>query len=127
VSELEQPHWAKRELSNLFIMARSELNRSDNERQWALRPAALHTPLNRVCESDDAAIAPFEPPVSCPHELWVILNLDDNKWASYSTFTLRLSWAASVSSFISRRTSMTRVLESVSTTNAYTVSHAHAS
>ncbi|KAF9235137.1 hypothetical protein BU15DRAFT_78307 [Melanogaster broomeanus] len=82
----------------------SELNHSNNERQWALRPAALHTPLHQVCEEpdedededEDATAAPSERrPFSCPHELWVFLDLDDEKWAAYSTFTLRLSWAAS--------------------------------
>ncbi|KAF8844149.1 hypothetical protein BDN67DRAFT_963247 [Paxillus ammoniavirescens] len=72
----------------------SNLHHFDNERQWALQPAALHTPLHQVCEIDDKT-ALSERPFSCPHELWVILDLDDKKWESYTTFTLRLSWAAS--------------------------------
>ncbi|KAF9225260.1 hypothetical protein BS17DRAFT_586992 [Gyrodon lividus] len=72
----------------------SKLHHSDNERQWALPPAGLHTPLHQVCEIDNET-AWSERPFSCPHELWVILDIDDKKWASYTTFTLRLSWAAS--------------------------------
>ncbi|KAG8219329.1 hypothetical protein J3R82DRAFT_212 [Butyriboletus roseoflavus] len=69
----------------------SKLHPSDNERRWSLEPAALHTPLHQVCEQINETVTPF----ACPHELWVLLDLDDEKWASYSTFTLRLSWPAS--------------------------------
>ncbi|KIL00833.1 hypothetical protein PAXRUDRAFT_821293 [Paxillus rubicundulus Ve08.2h10] len=72
----------------------SNLRHSDNERRWALQPAALHTPLHQVCEIDDGTALSGRP-FPCPHELWVILDLDDKKWESYTTFTLRLSWAAS--------------------------------
>ncbi|KAI9569463.1 hypothetical protein HD554DRAFT_2091334 [Boletus coccyginus] len=50
----------------------SKLHPTDNERQWSLEPAALHTPLRQVCEQINES------------------------WASYSSFTLRLSWPASV-------------------------------
>lgn len=81
------------------VLARSTLCPTGNERRWSVEPAALHTPLHQVCERTDA------PPFSCPYELWFFLDLDDVTWASYAVFTLRLSWAASVSScpkFISR-------------------------
>ncbi|KAH0837857.1 hypothetical protein J3R83DRAFT_6084 [Lanmaoa asiatica] len=73
----------------------SKLYSSDNERRWTLEPAALHTPLHQVCERDDKTVPSHHPPFSCPHELWLLLDLDDEKWASHSTFTLRLSWPAS--------------------------------
>ncbi|KIJ06778.1 hypothetical protein PAXINDRAFT_177736 [Paxillus involutus ATCC 200175] len=82
------------DLSSAVVGNWSNLHHSDNERQWALQPAALHTPLHQVCEIDDET-ALSERPFSCPHELWVILDLDDKEWESYTTFTLRLSWAAS--------------------------------
>lgn len=69
------------------------LNSSHNERRWAIQPAPLGTPLREVCEADKE-ITPTSPS-TCPHELWVRLNLDDTIWRSYRAFTLRLSWAAS--------------------------------
>ncbi|KIJ66504.1 hypothetical protein HYDPIDRAFT_166709 [Hydnomerulius pinastri MD-312] len=71
-----------------------KLNFPDNQQQWALQPAALHTPLHRMCETDEG-ISSSGYPLPCPHELWVTLDLDDKNWVSYSAFTLRLSWAAS--------------------------------
>ncbi|KAN0100148.1 hypothetical protein V8E55_000132 [Tylopilus felleus] len=69
----------------------STLRPTDNERRCSIEPAALHTPLHKVCERIDDGLPPF----SCPHELWLVLDLDDAKWASYAKFTLRLSWPAS--------------------------------
>ncbi|KAG9313886.1 hypothetical protein JVU11DRAFT_4654 [Chiua virens] len=85
----------------------SRLHPSDNERRWSLAPAALHTPLHQVCERTDddlnaVASSPLPFRANCPHELWVFLDLDDGRWASHAAFTLRLSWAASVSSATSR-------------------------
>ncbi|KAJ3513242.1 hypothetical protein NLJ89_g3059 [Agrocybe chaxingu] len=31
---------------------------------------------------------------SCPHELWIVLDLDQGKWKGFTNFTLRLSWPA---------------------------------
>ncbi|KZP10100.1 hypothetical protein FIBSPDRAFT_899983 [Athelia psychrophila] len=33
-------------------------------------------------------------PTQCSSELWVVLDLDDPSWRSYSKFTLRVSWPA---------------------------------
>ncbi|PPQ96370.1 hypothetical protein CVT26_004972 [Gymnopilus dilepis] len=30
----------------------------------------------------------------CPHEVWVVLDLDGNEWQKFNKFTLRLSWPA---------------------------------
>ncbi|KAH7886287.1 hypothetical protein F5I97DRAFT_1247507 [Phlebopus sp. FC_14] len=70
-----------------------KLTFANNEQRWLLQPAALHTPLHQVCEMKDENASGNT--LSCPHELWVTLDLDDQNWASYATFTLRLSWAAS--------------------------------
>ncbi|KAF8435664.1 hypothetical protein L210DRAFT_107282 [Boletus edulis BED1] len=71
----------------------STLHPTDNEWRWLIEPAAFHTPLPRACSHPDDAHTPFSS--TCPHALWLLLDLDDDKWASYATFTLRLSWAAS--------------------------------
>ncbi|KAF8167266.1 hypothetical protein B0H34DRAFT_8845 [Crassisporium funariophilum] len=37
---------------------------------------------------------PVENVETCPHELWVVLELDQDTWRAYDKFTLRISWAA---------------------------------
>jgi hypothetical protein len=70
------------------------LNYKNNQGHWNVDPALLDTPLQQVCESK-TGIDPANP-FPCLHELWVALDLDDESWMSYSKFTLRLSWPASV-------------------------------
>ncbi|OBZ68591.1 hypothetical protein A0H81_11550 [Grifola frondosa] len=60
------------------------------ESLWKVQPAPLHTPLASVCAQGSGF-----PTKSCPNEIWVILDLDNPEWESYSKFTLRLSWPAS--------------------------------
>ncbi|KAI6015662.1 hypothetical protein EDC04DRAFT_577588 [Pisolithus marmoratus] len=69
------------------------LNSSHNERRWAVQPAPFGTPLHEICKTDVESTSTS--PLTCPHELWVTLNLDDTNWKDYRAFTLRLSWAAS--------------------------------
>lgn len=69
------------------------LNYKNNQGHWNVDPAVLDTPLQQVCESETGTDSAH--PFSCLHELWVALDLDDEKWMSYSKFTLRLSWPAS--------------------------------
>ncbi|EGN93767.1 hypothetical protein SERLA73DRAFT_172053 [Serpula lacrymans var. lacrymans S7.3] len=69
------------------------LHYAQNEGQWSVQPAPLNTPLNEVCEPAYSSLG--QAPFSCPHELWVTLQLDDEGWRYYSYFTLRLSWPAS--------------------------------
>jgi len=76
---------------------RPVLNYRNNQGYWNVDPALLDTPLQQVCESE-TAITPANP-FSCPHELWLALDLDDESWMAYSKFTLRLSWPASVRFF----------------------------
>ena len=66
-----------------------ELNSSHNEHSFRVQPAQLGTPLQLVCESDKQ---------SCPHEVWLRLDLGSAEWKRYDSFTLRLSWPAFVSS-----------------------------
>lgn len=70
------------------------LNYRNNQGHWNVDPALLDTPLQQVCESE-TAITPANL-FSCPHERWLALDLDDESWMTYSKFTLRLSWPASV-------------------------------
>lgn len=37
-----------------------------------------------------------EYPLSCPSELWLVLDLDAKNWQKFKKFTLRLSWPAFV-------------------------------
>ncbi|OAX39225.1 hypothetical protein K503DRAFT_103161 [Rhizopogon vinicolor AM-OR11-026] len=69
------------------------LNYRNNQGHWNVDPALLDTPLQQVCDSE-TAITPANL-FSCPHELWVALDLDGESWLTYSKFTLRLSWPAS--------------------------------
>ncbi|OCH93002.1 hypothetical protein OBBRIDRAFT_725683 [Obba rivulosa] len=55
---------------------------------WRLQPAPLGTPLDNICQHTN-------PAGSCPHELWLSLDLDSREWRSYGRFTLRVSWPAS--------------------------------
>ncbi|KZT02029.1 uncharacterized protein LAESUDRAFT_738895 [Laetiporus sulphureus 93-53] len=61
------------------------------ERLFRVQPAPLRTPLTQVCE-DLTAVRSGEP---CPHELWLVLDLDDLEWSECSKYTLRISWPAS--------------------------------
>ena len=51
-------------------------------------PAPLGSILEDVCEG--------YLPGSCPHEDWLVLDLDDVAWGKFSKFTVRISWPASV-------------------------------
>jgi len=66
------------------------LNSSCNDIQGTILPAPLGTPIQDVCKHHNYK----GDLLSCPHELWTVLDLDD-RWHSYSSFTLRLSWLAS--------------------------------
>ncbi|KII94249.1 hypothetical protein PLICRDRAFT_50230 [Plicaturopsis crispa FD-325 SS-3] len=69
-----------------------KLSRHKNEGIWSIRPAPLETPWEAVCEPSSRTVDEVAP---CPHELWVVLDLDHEDWKSYSKFTLRVSWPAS--------------------------------
>jgi len=69
------------------------LHHGQSQGRWTLQPAPLGSVLEDVCEPQTQTGPSTYP---CPHELWVILNLDDdNAWERFSKFTLRLSWPAS--------------------------------
>ena len=67
----------------------------NNEHEWILPPAAFGTPLKQVCNSEGSGHGTQQLGHSCLHEWWVALELTQN-WSSFSKFTLRLSWPASV-------------------------------
>ncbi|KAI0673920.1 hypothetical protein C8Q78DRAFT_1076872 [Trametes maxima] len=63
-----------------------------NRPQALLRilPAPLDTSIEAVCEPTTASTSK-----QCPHEQWLVLDLDEPKWLQYQKFTLRVSWPAS--------------------------------
>lgn len=79
------------------------LDAAHNKQSFAVLPAALSTPLKSVCD-DSLHIAGSSGngilSSLCPHELWVLLDLDDPQWAKFSMFTIRLSWPAFVRTIV---------------------------
>ncbi|KAJ8472800.1 hypothetical protein ONZ45_g16525 [Pleurotus djamor] len=67
-----------------------------SEKELTLLPARFGTFLSSVCETKvDATKPTVNSPYGCPHELFLVLNLDANAWRKYDAYTLRLSWPAS--------------------------------
>jgi hypothetical protein len=67
-------------------------------------------PSDPLCDNDEDAmnlLRGSSNPPHCPHDLWIVLDLDDDgrhghngdmaAWKNYDRFTLRVSWPASVS------------------------------
>ncbi|KAG6841576.1 hypothetical protein C0991_009611 [Blastosporella zonata] len=68
------------------------LNHTHNEHEWTMIPSPFGTPMSDVCSSQNSAkLKMAKHP--CPYELWLVLDLTHD-WATYSSFTLRLSWPA---------------------------------
>ena len=72
---------------------RPRLSRDNPEQLFSVLPAPLGAALEDLCEPKEKETRSFK---GCPHELWLELNTNDTTWASYSKFTLRISWPASV-------------------------------
>lgn len=62
------------------------LSPEEPRRNFNVLPAPFGARLEGICESPETA--------TCPHEQWVILDLDSAEWLSFSKFTLRVSWPA---------------------------------
>ncbi|KAJ3552640.1 hypothetical protein NM688_g4048 [Phlebia brevispora] len=62
------------------------LNPGNPEYIYKIQPASLNTRLDHVCEP--LAELP------CIHEIWAVLDLDNEEWRAFSKFTLRISWPA---------------------------------
>ncbi|KAF8971799.1 hypothetical protein BDZ97DRAFT_1650826 [Flammula alnicola] len=60
--------------------------------QWNVTSAPVGSVLARsICPT----LAQWQPRSHiCPHELWIVLDLDEDEWNNFSKFTLRLSWPA---------------------------------
>ena len=63
-------------------------------------------PSDPLCDNEDSMnlLHGSSNPPRCPHDLWVVLDLDGGErhgsneaWKNYDRFTLRVSWPASVS------------------------------
>ncbi|KAJ8509226.1 hypothetical protein ONZ45_g8583 [Pleurotus djamor] len=67
-----------------------------NEKELGLLPARFGTFLSSVCETEvDVTKPTVNSPYGCPHELFLVLNLDANAWRKYNAYVLRLSWSTS--------------------------------
>ncbi|KAH8094687.1 hypothetical protein BXZ70DRAFT_947092 [Cristinia sonorae] len=62
---------------------------SEEPQNFHVLPAPLGTLPTDVCVNHN-----YRASGPCPHELWVMLDLDRPEWASFSKFTLRISWPA---------------------------------
>lgn len=74
-----------------FPTTRPVLSSAAPEMAWEGLPAPLHTKCEGRCMIWDAD--------SSEHEKWAVLDLDSSGWASFSKFTLRISWPAFVSTW----------------------------
>ncbi|KAI0756203.1 hypothetical protein C8Q80DRAFT_15231 [Daedaleopsis nitida] len=77
-----------------------ELSPENAERLVHVSPAPLGTPPADVCAARQggtgARSVVWPNPGGCPHEVWLALGLDDARWAAHASFTLRVSWPASM-------------------------------
>lgn len=65
--------------------------------QWNLTAATSGFLSQEICPNLEKWRPDSESSKLCPHELWVVLNLDENQWKNFDKFTLRLSWPTFVS------------------------------
>jgi hypothetical protein len=90
-----------REITWFTTRFRLKLDQNSNERQWTILPAAIGTSLKHVCQPDRSSRPEVNgssvPWRTCPHELWITLDLMQGGWDVYNKFTVRLSWPASAS------------------------------
>ncbi|EPQ60074.1 hypothetical protein GLOTRDRAFT_134831 [Gloeophyllum trabeum ATCC 11539] len=67
-----------------------------NEAILEVRPMTLQAlPDTEPQERLDLADTSFQAASLAPGEIWVLLDLDQERWKSYTKFTLRISWPAS--------------------------------
>ncbi|KAJ3547942.1 hypothetical protein NMY22_g1464 [Coprinellus aureogranulatus] len=74
------------------------LNVNQSTLRWNLTANPLDTPKESLNQGPCTRLYhwnPNETPEKCLKELWLLLDLDGEKWASYTKYTLRLSWPAS--------------------------------
>ncbi|KAF5368845.1 hypothetical protein D9758_002952 [Tetrapyrgos nigripes] len=64
----------------------------ENEGRFDIVPAPLGTLMKHVCAGPEDLLSRTP---QCPHEIWLKLDLDQDRWISFSKFTLRISWPAS--------------------------------
>ena len=93
-------HDPRRQCNQYTTSCRTTLSADDPEKLWRIQPAPLGTPFADVCPGLPGGSEGSEE--SCPHEHWLTLRLDDPAWSTYSRFTLRISWPASVGRLLIR-------------------------
>jgi hypothetical protein len=66
--------------------------------QWNMISAPLEYTLSQSICLNLHEWHPVQKVNVCPHEFWLVLDLDQDGWKIYDKFTLRLSWPAYVCS-----------------------------
>ncbi|KAF8808208.1 hypothetical protein BYT27DRAFT_7256721 [Phlegmacium glaucopus] len=83
------------ELSNLPFTDTWHILRPENSTlRWNVISAPLEYTLSQSICNDLHEWHPVQNTNVCPHEFWLVLDLDQDGWKTYDKFTLRLSWPA---------------------------------
>ena len=79
-----------------FLKKRHILEPENSTLQWNMISAPLEYTLSQSICVDLHEWHPVRNVDVCPHEFWLVLDLDQDGWKGYDKFTLRLSWPAYV-------------------------------
>lgn len=80
----------------VIIIKRHILEPANSTLQWNMISAPLEYTLSKSICVDLHEWDPVQNVNVCPHEFWLVLDLDQDGWKDYDKFTLRLSWPAYV-------------------------------
>jgi hypothetical protein len=87
-------------LSLTKLYKRHILKPENTTLQWNMISAPLEYTLSQSICLNLHEWHPVQNINVCPHEFWLVLDLDQDGWKIYDKFTLRLSWPAYVRSKI---------------------------
>ena len=79
-----------------FLKKRHILEPENSTLQWNMISAPLEYTLSQSICVDLQEWHPVRNVDVCPHEFWLVLDLDQDGWKGYDKFTFRLSWPAYV-------------------------------
>ncbi|KAF6754192.1 hypothetical protein DFP72DRAFT_899629 [Ephemerocybe angulata] len=88
---------AARNFDIWFVREWPTLNHAQPRLEWNLTANPLDTPKSAVNKDPCVRLYHWSPttvPENCIQELWLAVDLDAKPWASYTKFTVRLSWSA---------------------------------
>ncbi|KDQ62931.1 hypothetical protein JAAARDRAFT_28899 [Jaapia argillacea MUCL 33604] len=73
------------------------LHYGHSEEQWTGQPAPLQLTEQHICKPAHlfSPLGMIPGRTSCSHEIWTMLDLDQETWRNFSKFTLRISYPAS--------------------------------